>query len=119
VARKRRATADHKERFLIMTRTYSRRAAITLMTSLLLVAANGTAWAHHSWAAYEAGKRATLTGTIRELNSGNPHATLVLETTEKTWDVMLDSPTRLQNRGVTADLLATGRTLTIEGLPRK
>jgi hypothetical protein len=96
-----------------------RRAAITLLASLVLVAGAGTAWAHHGWSEYDAGKRATLAGTIRELHFGNPHATIVLETSDKTWNVMLDSPARLQNRGVTADMLSVGQSVTIEGLPHK
>jgi DNA topoisomerase VI subunit B len=85
-----------------------RRAVIALIASLTLVTATGTAWAHHGWSEYDARKRTTLTGTIRELHFVNPHATIVLETPDKTWSVMLDSPARLQNRGVT-----------VEGLPHK
>jgi len=97
----------------------SRRAFIGLAGSLTLAMAAGRAWAHHGWSEYDASKRATLAGTIRDLHFSNPHATLVLEAGGKMWSVMLDSPARLQNRGVTAAMLAVGRSITIEGLPHK
>jgi hypothetical protein len=103
----------------IVNSALSRRAVIALAGSLMLAMAAGTAWAHHGWSEYDTGKRATLTGTIRELHFSNPHATLLLETAGQTWSVMLDSPARLQNRGVTAGMLEVGRSITIEGLPHK
>jgi Family of unknown function (DUF6152) len=101
------------------TSALSRRTAIALIASLTLVAAPCAAWAHHGWSEYDASKRATLTGTVRELHFSNPHATIVLATPDKTWNVMLDSPARLQNRGVTAEILAVGQSVTVEGLPHK
>jgi hypothetical protein len=95
------------------------KAIVTLIAALMLVAAAGSASAHHGWSEYDANKRATITGTIRELHFGNPHVTIVLETPDKTWNVMLASPARLQSRGVMEQMLATGQSVTIEGLPHK
>jgi hypothetical protein len=64
----------------------------------LLVTAAGSAWAHHGWSEYDANKRATLTGTVRELHFGNPHVTLLLETPDKVWNVMLASPAPQEQR---------------------
>ena len=94
-------------------------AILTLIAILLLVTAAGSAWAHHGWSEYDASKRATLTGTVRELHFGNPHVTILLETPDKVWNVMLASPARLKSRGVTEDMLATGKEITVEGLPHK
>ena len=94
-------------------------AILTLIAILLLVTAAGSAWAHHGWSEYDANKRATLTGTVRELHFGNPHVTILLETPDKVWNVMLASPARLKSRGVTDDMLATGKQITVEGLPHK
>jgi uncharacterized protein DUF6152 len=94
-------------------------AILALVAILLLVAAAGSAWAHHGWSEYDANKRATLTGTVRELHFGNPHVTLLLETPDKVWNVMLASPARLKSRGVTEGMLATGKEITVEGLPHK
>jgi hypothetical protein len=103
----------------ISARTFLGHAMIALAASLMLVTAIGSASAHHGWSEYDADKRAMLTGTIRELHFVNPHTTIVLQTQDKNWDVMLDSPARLQNRGVTADMLAVGQNITVEGLPHK
>lgn len=103
----------------ISTDTVLGKAIATLVAALMLAMAAGSAWAHHGWHEYDADKRATITGTIRELHFVNPHVTLVLETPDKTWTVMLAAPTRLQDRGITEDMLAVGRSVTIEGLPHK
>ena len=94
-------------------------AILALIAILLLVTAAGSAWAHHGWSEYDANRRATLTGTVRELHFGNPHVTLLLETPDKVWNVMLASPARLKSRGVTEGMLATGKEITVEGLPHK
>ena len=94
-------------------------AILALVAILLLVAAAGSAWAHHGWSEYDANKRATLTGIVRELHFGNPHVTILLETPDKVWNVMLASPARLKSRGVTEGMLATGKEITVEGLPHK
>lgn len=103
----------------VSARTFLGHAIIALAASLMLMMAVGSASAHHGWSEYDADRRATLTGTIRELHFVNPHATIVLQTQDKNWEVMLDSPARLQNRGVTADMLAVGQDITVEGLPHK
>lgn len=96
-----------------------RRAFIALIGGLMLASGASKSWAHHGWSEYDSGKRSTLAGTIRELHFVNPHASLVIEASGKTWTVMLDSPVRLKNRGVTAEMLAVGKTITIEGLPHR
>jgi len=95
------------------------RAIVTLIAALMLVIVAGSASAHHGWSEYDTDKRATITGTIRELRFGNPHVTIMLETADKTWNVMLASPARLRSRGVIADMLAVGQSVDIEGLPHK
>jgi len=103
----------------ISARTFLGHAIIALAASLMLMMSVGSASAHHGWSEYDADRRATLTGTIRELHFVNPHATIVLQTQDKNWEIILDSPARLQNRGATADMLAIGQNITVEGLPHK
>lgn len=90
-----------------------------IVAALMLVIAAGSAMAHHGWAEYDAEKRATITGTISELHFGNPHVTIVLRTDDSVWNVMLTAPSRLKNRGCTAEMLAVGQSVTVEGLPHK
>jgi hypothetical protein len=103
----------------LSTHTVLGRTIVTLIAGLMLMIAAGSASAHHGWSEYDTDKRATITATIRELHFGNPHVTIVLQASDKSWNVMLASPARLQSRGVTAEMLAAGQSLTIEGLPHK
>jgi Family of unknown function (DUF6152) len=95
------------------------RAIVTLTAALMLVIAAGAAMAHHGWSEYDAAKRTTIRGTISELHFGNPHVTIVVKTEDKLWNVMLAAPSRLKSRGCTAEMLAVGHDVTIEGLPHK
>ena len=95
------------------------RAIVTLIAALMLVIAAGSASAHHGWSEYDSSKRAEITGTIRELHFGNPHVTIVVETSDRTWNVMLASPARLASRGASEEMLAVGQSITIQGLPHK
>src|SRR4029434_109518 len=73
--------------------------------------------AHHGWSGYDAGKTLTLTGTIREAGYEHPHVSVRLETPGKTWIVVLAPPSRMENRGLTRDMLAPGTTATVAGYP--
>ena len=95
------------------------RAIVTLIAALMLAMLASQAHAHHGWAEYDADQRATLTGTIEELQFVNPHATIVLNVAGRKVNVMLASPSRLESRACTAEMLAVGETVTIEGLPHK
>ena len=104
---------------MISTCIALRKAVFALVLGFLMTMMAQSAWAHHGWSDYDESKRATLTGTIRELHFGNPHASIVLETPTETWYVMLDSPLRLQNRAVTEEMLSVGKSITLEGVPHK
>ena len=75
--------------------------------------------AHHGWSGYDAGKTLTLTGTIREAGYEHPHGSVRLETPGKTWIVVLAPPSRMENRGLTRDMLAPGTTATVVGYPNR
>ncbi len=95
------------------------RAIPSLLAALMLIVTAGSAGAHHGWSEYDSARRATMSGTISELHFGNPHVTIVLESNGELWNVMLASPSRLESRGCTAEMLAVGQAVTIEGLPHK
>jgi hypothetical protein len=81
-------------------------------------AASAVVWAipaiaHHGWSGYaETAER--FTGVIRSVEYGNPHVTVTLETTERTWRVILAPPSRMEGRGLQKGALAAGVTATIE-----
>ncbi|TQF82529.1 hypothetical protein FK498_04005 [Elioraea sp. Yellowstone] len=82
-----------------------------------LIAAPATA--HHGWGSYEAQNPQTLTGEIERVEFVNPHATIWLKTPGKTWEVVLAPPFRMTSRGVAADRLRAGMTVTVMGYPHR
>jgi hypothetical protein len=85
--------------------------------------ANRTVAAHHAWTEIDIGKSFTLTGVVNELHWENPHASLQLVVREGehkgTWIVEMSGIARMESHGLTAELLARGRTLTIVASPSR
>jgi hypothetical protein len=75
--------------------------------------------AHHGWSGYDATRVLTLTGAIRESGYEHPHGHIRLEVPGKTWSVVLAPPSRMERRGLTAALLAVGKTATVVGYPHR
>jgi Family of unknown function (DUF6152) len=78
---------------------------------------SATAFAHHGWDGYDAKKLTKLEGRIQSAGYENPHGTLSLETNDGKWSVVLAPPSRMQNRGLTKEMLVDGATVAIEGYP--
>jgi hypothetical protein len=91
------------------------------MRALLLAAALIAlpASAHHGWSEYDAGKPLKLTGKIVEYGYEHPHGHVRLATPGKTWLCVLAPPSRMQNRGLTREMLKPGATVTLEGYPNR
>jgi hypothetical protein len=104
--------------FCTFKREYGMRSALVAGLSAVVVTAS-TAVAHHGWGNYDAAQVLTLTGTIREMTYANPHGTLSLQTSDKTWTVTLAPPFRMQNRGLPAEMLKSGTTVTVVGYPNR
>jgi hypothetical protein len=73
------------------------------------------AFAHHGWSEYDSNALLTLTGTIEEAGYEHPHGSVKLKTPTKTWFAVLAPPSRMENRGLTKDMLKVGATATVEG----
>jgi hypothetical protein len=86
---------------------------ILLAASLALA---GPVLAHHGWGSYDAAHPVTITGPILTAKFENPHATITVKG-EKEWTVTLAPTFRMNNRGATADMIATGKTITAFGYP--
>jgi uncharacterized protein DUF6152 len=80
------------------------------------VALAGPALAHHGWGSYDAAHPVTVTGPILTAKFENPHATITVKG-DKEWTVTLAPTFRMNNRGATADVIATGKTITAFGYP--
>ena len=89
------------------------------VAALALVMGAGAAWAHHGWSGYDATKELTLSGTIRASGYEHPHGGVQLETPDKTWKVVLAPPSRMENRGLTRQMLAPGTPAKVVGYPSR
>lgn len=78
----------------------------------------GTALAHHGWTGYHE-ELQTLSGTIEQSSYSNPHGSIQLKTSDKSWEVVLAPPSRMTSRGLTEAMLKTGTSATVEGYQSK
>jgi len=91
------------------------------MRCLALIAALAVApaLAHHGWSEYDSGKPLRLAGKIVDYGYEHPHGHVRLETPGKTWRCVLAPPSRMQNRGLTKEMLKPGTSATLEGYPNR
>jgi len=95
----------------------SGRCAALLFVALTL--APVTAAAHHGWSGYDASKPLELEGTIREAGYEHPHGYVKLETSDKTWLVVLAPPSRMENRGLPREMLRPGTKAAVLAYPKR
>lgn len=74
---------------------------------------------HHGWANYDQKKVLDYTGIIQTSAYENPHATIKVSNDKKVWTVVLAPTSRMQARGVTADMIKKGASLRVVGYPHK
>ena len=83
------------------------------------------AFAHHSFAMFDAEKTVTLEGTVKEFEWVNPHSWLrVMVNDEKTgkpllWALELSSPGRLVTMGMRADSVKPGDAVSVTFHPMR
>ncbi|WP_434702192.1 hypothetical protein J3P85_14920 [Pseudomonas sp. Z1-12] len=82
---------------------------------LALMLITTAALAHHGWSEYDASNPLTLDGTIKEAGYSHPHGYVRLQTTDKTWTVVLAPPSRMENRGLSKEMLKAGNSATVVG----
>lgn len=86
---------------------------------LALAAVPMFALAHHGWSEYDTTQVLKLTGTIESAGYEHPHGFVKLKTADKTWLAVLAPPSRMENRGLSRELLVAGAVATVEGYPNK
>ncbi len=87
----------------------------SLLVLPLLFWGQGVALAHHGWSEYDNTKELTLTGTIVESKYQNPHATIRLQTGDRTWFAWLAPVSRMEARGMNGEMVKVGSTVTLVG----
>jgi len=71
--------------------------------------------AHHGWSDYDSANTLKLTGKIVESGYEHPHGHVRLETADKTWNVVLAPPSRMEHRGLDKGMLKPGASASVEG----
>lgn len=92
-----------------------RKAAFVVAAAL--VAAAGTGWAHHGWGSYDASKPIAISAPIEMVEWANPHAHVMLRHQGALWEATLAPLSRMESRGLSADMLKPGTPVVIEGYP--
>jgi hypothetical protein len=87
----------------------------TTLALLLSAALIGAAAAHHGWGSYDAANPITVAGPILTSKYENPHATITVKASDKTWTVTLAPTSRMTSRGAISDLLAVGKNVSAYG----
>ena len=95
------------------------------LATIAAVAIAAPAFAHHSFAMFDAEKTLTMKGTVKEFEWTNPHSWLrVTVMDEKSgkpllWALEMSSPARLTTMGMHADSVKVGDTVSVTFHPMK
>jgi hypothetical protein len=95
------------------------------LAAIAAVAFAAPAFAHHSFAMFDATKTVTLKGSVKEFEWTNPHSWLrvnvVDEKTGKSllWALEMSSPARLTTMGMHSDSVHAGDTVSVTFHPMK
>jgi hypothetical protein len=98
---------------------------VVSLTAIAVAAFTASAFAHHSFAMFDAQQTVTLQGTVKEFEWVNPHSWLrIMVNDEKSgrpvlWAVELSSPSRLVTMGMRADSLKAGDAVSVTIHPLK
>ena len=115
-------------------------ASLLMVAVLAIATVPLPALAHHGWSGYDSSTLLTLSGTITDVQYGNPHVMVTLEVAEEPEDeehaegevheeaeiedpshvtVVMAPPFRSESRGLARDMLYPGATATFEGYLHK
>lgn len=95
-----------------------------IMRTLKMIAAAAlimpaAALAHHGWSSYDASKTIEVTARLSSVTWGNPHGSATVTWQGNTWEVVLAPVARMEARGLTRQMLTSGKPVTLVGYPRK
>lgn len=92
---------------------------IRYLTALTLGVASAPVLAHHGWSSYDETKPVTLSGTLYDVNWGNPHGTAAMRWQGKQWNVVLAPTDRMDARGLTQQMIAPSERIMMTGYARR
>ena len=94
-----------------------RKAAIISVLTLALTPL--AAQAHHGWGSYEASTPLTIEAQAESVVWENPHGMLTLLHEGEMWHVTLAPLSRMQMRGLSAEILQPGTVVAAQGYPSR
>jgi hypothetical protein len=94
------------------------RAALIVLTLALAMIA-GTAWAHHSYAAYHNDQMLTIDGTLESFDMMNPHSLLKIRQNDVVSVFEWRAPNGLIRAGVRQGFFKPGERLVVSGNPHR
>lgn len=89
-------------------------ARLSLASTIILLAATASAYAHHGWAWTQDGFF-ELTGIVKAVSYGNPHPTLDVDVEGELWRVDLATPAATARAGFTEDTAKVGDEVKVIG----
>lgn len=90
-----------------------------LSVAAVVLVVPAAALAHHGWSAYDADKTLKITAPLTDVSWGNPHGAAKVRHAGKDWEVVLAPVARMEARGLSREMLTSGKAVTLEGYPRK
>ncbi|MBB4630974.1 DUF6152 family protein [Sphingosinicella soli] len=90
-----------------------------LILAATLAGIPAAALAHHGWSSYDAEKTLEITAPLSAVSWSNPHGTAKVMHGKQSWDVVLAPVARMEARGLTREMLAPGKSVTLVGYPRR
>lgn len=92
---------------------------ITLFAAAVALSLPAAALAHHGWSSYDETRPLTVSGKLQSVSWANPHGSASVRWQGKQWHVVLAPVARMEARGLTADMINKGQTVTLVGYARK
>ena len=89
------------------------------LAAAMLAGAATLAQAHHGWSSYNADQAMQVEAELQEVRYRNPHAEVEFDHNGQRWHVILAPIRRMEARGLSEDALRPGKTITIEGYPKR
>lgn len=87
------------------------------IAALLLAGTAAATQAHHGWGSYDASRKFTISAPVEQVMWQNPHAHIMLPHEGATWEITLAPISRMERRGLSAEMLAPGAQVSVEGYP--
>ena len=91
------------------------RPVVAAASALVLAAA--AAQAHHGWGSYDAQAVFTIQAPVERIQWQNPHVHLYIVHDGAEWEATLAPISRMARRGLSAEMLAPGTEVAVEGYP--